>query len=347
MHVTHAVLLAACVAAAAGLSLHRCAGGCRESSAVARIEMVKQQILGKLRLQEAPRPNLTMAALPRPLAAAHGRQQENSFEDFYGKTDQVILFPDAGVEACPDSPSAALCFSFSLPQNLADESVVDSAGLWLNRHTFQAARGDEHLFRLWAKNSSALPQLQLIASVWSKIKDSWMQVKLDVVDTWVNKSQLHQKIQIECTTCQGKGQLREDQLPFLVISTRSLSAPQRVRRSINCTPGIKECCRENLRINFDEIGWGNWILQPKGYDAFFCRGSCTNGAAIAQSGSFYTSIIQKYLSLGLARTKNKVDLTPCCTPTKFSSLQLLYVDSNNVVMQKTLPNMVVDSCGCL
>jgi len=57
-------------------------------------------------------------------------------------------------------------------------------------------------------------------------------------------------------------------------------------------PGVKECCRENLHIDFSEIGWGNWILQPKGYDAFFCRGSCTNPAAVTQSGSFYTSIIQ-------------------------------------------------------
>jgi hypothetical protein len=101
-------LLAACLAlpAAEGLAVAGCAAGrcgrhdheAAEDVASARVEMVKQQILSKLRLMRPPAPNLTLATLPRPLAAAgnpNGHHQ-NSFEEFYGKTDQVILFPDQG-----------------------------------------------------------------------------------------------------------------------------------------------------------------------------------------------------------------------------------------------------------
>lgn len=104
---TATALLTACwVVPAAGLALAGCAGGrCgrldqeqADEVAVARVEIVKRQILSKLRLLQPPAPNLTLAALPRPLVGAgnpNGHHQ-NSFEEFYGKTDQVILLPDQG-----------------------------------------------------------------------------------------------------------------------------------------------------------------------------------------------------------------------------------------------------------
>lgn len=42
-----------------------------------------------------------------------------------------------------------------------------------------------------------------------------------------------------------------------------------------------------------------------------------------------------------------LEMVPCCTATQFSSLQLFYMDSNNTATQKTLPNMVVEACGCM
>lgn len=45
--------------------------------------------------------------------------------------------------------------------------------------------------------------------------------------------------------------------------------------------------------------------------------------------------------------ERKAEYKPCCAPTTFSSLQLLYMETNDTVTQKTLPNMVVESCGCM
>jgi len=64
---------------------------------------------------------------------------------------------------------------------------------------------------------------------WFEFADSWMKLELDVVGHWMNNSQMQQKLQVECTTCDQGGEqkdvdLRQDQLPFLVISTRSADA---------------------------------------------------------------------------------------------------------------------------
>lgn len=45
--------------------------------------------------------------------------------------------------------------------------------------------------------------------------------------------------------------------------------------------------------------------------------------------------------------QRRSEIVPCCSPTQLSPIQLLYVDSNNTITQKTLPNMVVEACGCM
>lgn len=49
-------------------------------------------------------------------------------------------------------------------------------------------------------------------------------------------------------------------------------------------------------------------------------------------------------------THNKeksLELVPCCTATQFSPLQLFYMENNSTATRKTLPNMVVEACGCM
>ncbi|CAH0395312.1 unnamed protein product [Bemisia tabaci] len=46
------------------------------------------------------------------------------------------------------------------------------------------------------------------------------------------------------------------------------------------------------------------------------------------------------------RTQN-LGLVPCCTATKLSSMTLLYMDKDNSWTEKIIPNMIVESCGCM
>lgn len=89
-----------------------------------------------------------------------------------------------------------------------------------------------------------------------------------------------------------------DYRPFIVVNTHTNRPMKRQRRSINCSAGVSECCREKLYISFAEIGWNDWILHPTGYDAYFCRGSCASAATITLSGSHYNTVVR--VSIGVA-----------------------------------------------
>lgn len=34
------------------------------------------------------------------------------------------------------------------------------------------------------------------------------------------------------------------------------------------------CARRYLRVDFADIGWSEWILAPKAFDAYYCAGTC-------------------------------------------------------------------------
>lgn len=69
-----------------------------------RVEFIKQQILKKLKLKEVPRVSPPVNKLPIPIltrnmyrAAARKSLHDQDFQeddDFFGKTNQVILFPE-------------------------------------------------------------------------------------------------------------------------------------------------------------------------------------------------------------------------------------------------------------
>lgn len=67
-----------------------------------RVEYVKQQILKKLRLSKPPEVSMPLSTLPKPLINGNvlelrpGAPPEEKMEHFYGKTDQIIVFPNEG-----------------------------------------------------------------------------------------------------------------------------------------------------------------------------------------------------------------------------------------------------------
>lgn len=69
-----------------------------------RVEYVKQQILKKLRLSKPPDVSISISTLPKPLINGHvlelrpgePLEPEKQAESFYGKTDQIVVFPNEG-----------------------------------------------------------------------------------------------------------------------------------------------------------------------------------------------------------------------------------------------------------
>lgn len=132
----------------------------------------------------------------------------------------------------------------------------------------------------------------------TNVSEGW--VKADVSFTlkkWVEDLRLNRAIQIACSTCSidrynAPVSVEQTLKPFLVMHTSPLPQKNRPKRNSNCLPEMKECCRDELYINFDDIGWSDWILHPSGYHAYFCRGSCSSAASLTISGSPYNNVIR-------------------------------------------------------
>ncbi|XP_076303523.1 activin beta chain dawdle [Lasioglossum baleicum] len=337
-----------------------------------RVEYVKQQILKKLRLSKPPEISMPLSTLPKPLI--NGRvlelrpgaplEPEKSIDSFYGKTDQIVVFPNEGVadsKKCRHSSNhltgfnPAACFTFYLPNEMQFLDVT-SAQLWFYKEydenddlnqTFVLSELDHwDLDGNFEKNT-------MVAIFETDIGEGW--VKADVSFTlkkWVEELRLNHAIQIACSTCSidrdtAPVSIELTLKPFLVIHASPLPQKNRPKRNSNCLPEMKECCRDELYINFEDMGWSDWILHPSGYHAYFCRGSCSSAASLTASGSAYNNVIRRLLARRGNTVHRKSEIVPCCSPTQFSPIQLLYVDSNNTITQKTLPNMVVEACGCM
>ncbi|XP_018398017.1 PREDICTED: inhibin beta A chain [Cyphomyrmex costatus] len=330
-----------------------------------RVEYVKQQILKKLRLSKPPEILMPLSTLPQPVINGNVLlpDLERPAENFYGKTNQVVVFPSEGVA---DSTkyhhssnhitgfNLAVCFTFYLPNEMLYVDVT-SAELWFYK---EQVENDDEL-----KQTFVLSELDhwdqggrfekntVMAIFETDIREGWVKTDMKfMVKKWISRHRLHHSIQIVCTTCStdhGKAPVSIEQTlkPFLVIHTEPLPQRNRPKRHSNCLPEMTECCRDELYINFGDIGWSDWILHPSGYHAYFCRGSCSTAASVTVSGSQYNNVIMKLLTKDGGQQKNKI--VPCCSPTQLAPLQLLYIDTNNTITQKTLPNMVVEACGCM
>ncbi|KAK7073083.1 hypothetical protein SK128_016553 [Halocaridina rubra] len=102
------------------------------------------------------------------------------------------------------------------------------------------------------------------------------------------------------------------------------------------------CERRDMMVDFASIGWSSWIVSPSSYNAFQCLGECsypldqnlnpTNHATVQSiinhSGSFPR--VQR----------------PCCVPSAYSNLSLLYYDAEGNVVLKQYDQMIATECGC-
>ncbi|KAJ7325645.1 Growth differentiation factor 7 [Desmophyllum pertusum] len=101
------------------------------------------------------------------------------------------------------------------------------------------------------------------------------------------------------------------------------------------------CRRKPLYVDFNQLGWSNWVIAPRGYSAFFCQGLCefpidnhlkpTNHATV--------QTILNSVAPSLAPQA-------CCSPNKFSAISILFIDTSDNIVYKKYEDMVVERCGC-
>lgn len=113
--------------------------------------------------------------------------------------------------------------------------------------------------------------------------------------------------------------------PFLILHTRVETLIRNKRSANECpTSGVvSRCCKSSILVNFEDIGWGDWIISPRQFTTVECYGRC-------RSVSYNESVVSERE----------------CIPTRTKSLRLAYLNDNGYLIYTVLPKMVVANCGC-
>ena len=198
---------------------------------------------------------------------------------------------------------------------------------------------------------------KVIASVKSQLrKTKWLRLNLPhtLVQEAVESRNGTLQVYIECEGCGPDAQLvlvhrprkrkrkrlntssssrrLNKRRPILFLHSK-MRTEDRHRRSANsqscsnATGGL--CCKSAFVVDFESIGWQHWIVSPKRYKTAFCEGSC---------GTIRFDASSETNATGAPATT--------CVPTRWKNLRLVYYTAEGVLLQETLPNMVVTRCGC-
>ncbi|KAF7990341.1 hypothetical protein HCN44_000146 [Aphidius gifuensis] len=102
----------------------------------------------------------------------------------------------------------------------------------------------------------------------------------------------------------------------------------------------KACQMKSFRVNFIDLNWQDWIIEPAVYEANYCAGDC-DFPLHSHMNSTNHAVVQTLVNL------LNPDLAPkaCCAPTKLARLHIIYFSQDAAVFRKK-KNMIVKSCGC-
>ncbi|ERL88491.1 bone morphogenetic protein 10 [Dendroctonus ponderosae] len=102
------------------------------------------------------------------------------------------------------------------------------------------------------------------------------------------------------------------------------------------------CRRRPLYVDFAEIKYDSWIVQPAGYDAYQCQGKCFYPVADHLSPTKHAIMQALIHSVDASKASRS-----CCVPTVLDSISVLYVDERGVLTYRfAYKDMVVVECGC-
>ncbi|NXF38476.1 INHBC protein, partial [Nyctibius bracteatus] len=320
------------------------------------IALAKQSILSKLHLPD--RPNITqptsrgalltalrrMRALRVDSAISPGVPHDGSTPHLHPgmgvQEYEILSFAESG-----SSTSRSVRLHFRFTRELAGTEILQ-ATLYL----FWAVSGPgTHpvTVRLLQPDPAGLNMTVASETRLEVQRAGW--ATLDVgrsVQSLVGQGSQRLTVELEVAEDSGSPLLaghRGSHWPFVAAQARARTPHRVQRRGIDCSGDSHMCCRKEFFVDFKEIGWEDWIIQPEGYHMNYCAGLCPlHMAGIpGLAASFHTAV------LNLIKANNAdAAVDSCCVPTQRRPLSLLYYDRDSNIVKTDIPDMIVDACGC-
>ncbi|XP_055534123.1 uncharacterized protein LOC129723745 [Wyeomyia smithii] len=194
----------------------------------------------------------------------------------------------------------------------------------------------------------------------------WYQLPLDeAVRTWLDGTRKNLGLEIYCENCYSNNIFvihdsspffgSYDETPVLNVVGKLVQREKRskVRRyrpimrdylsppkSTSCTPNNKRCCRHPLLVDFRDIDGYDFIIQPKIFDAGFCRGRCPLKFNSASHHALIQSLLHEHFKYDVPK--------PCCAPSRLDHVDFLHADPKNPqrLQVSTWSDMRVTECAC-
>ncbi|XP_030365822.1 nodal homolog [Strigops habroptila] len=143
----------------------------------------------------------------------------------------------------------------------------------------------------------------------------------------------------------SKHVMRESSSQGMRRHRRNKKEKQRIKASDAGAAGPAEegrslCRRVDMVVDFEQTGWGSWIVYPKKYNAYRCEGQCPSPVDETfkpTNHAYIQSLLQLY----------KPNHVPCpvCSPVRMSPLSMLYYEKGEIVVRHH-EDMIIEECGC-
>ncbi|KAM6893480.1 inhibin alpha chain-like [Xenentodon cancila] len=255
---------------------------------------------------------------------------------------QMILFPSSDSTCENDSAREAtmthLSFYFQPSINF-QSTAVTSAHFWFYAGEGAAQNSSGPLFMV-----TTTQQLLLAAEAPPTLSsDGWGTYSMDQT-ALVSLTEGPFLLQVQCTSCQCHNS-EPDKTPFLSIHIHPrgpIRSPRQAPVTIPWSPSAiyllqrpsqemleqSDCNRAEVEISFEELGWGNWIVDPKVLTFYYCHGNCSAGD----------------------RTTAMLGIHQCCAPVPgtMKSLKITTTSDGGYSFNiETLPNIIPEECACI